>query len=426
MYKHEHEQPSEIPGEGNEEVGRMRFAGIDIGSEQHAVALVGEAGEVLQKPVSFGEEAAGYRRLRALLGEPADCLVVIEATGHYWKNLVAWLVGEGFAIALLNPIRTRRFAEEELQRTKTDHVDALGIARFAAQKRPKPMQFPDQATRELRQLVHLRQQAIQHLGDRVRNLHRAIDLTFPEFTRYVRGLDTELATAILSRYPSAALLAAVTVAKLAKLCFDGRRRVGSTLARALIVAAKQTVGSLQTAPFELEVRYACQDIGEMRERARRLEAEIQRRINAHDLGKLLTTIEGVSTLTAAAIIGETGDPARFPDPATFASYVGVVPRLHHSGKRRYSGHGAIPLGNARLRRALWMPVLVAIRVNPWLGAYYRRLREAGKRPKVAMIACMHKLLKAVYSVAKNRRPFVAKLCTEAHSTQGVILTLQPS
>jgi hypothetical protein len=53
-----------------------------------------------------------------------------------------------------------------------------------------------------------------------------------------------------------------------------------------------------------------------------------------------------------------------------------------------------------------MPVLVAVRLNPWLRAYYFRLRSAGKRPKVAMIATMHKLLAAVYSVAKNRRPFV--------------------
>jgi transposase len=69
----------------------------------------------------------------------------------------------------------------------------------------------------------------------------------------------------------------------------------------------------------------------------------------------------------------------------------------------------MPLGNARLRRALWMPVLVAVRLNPWLRAYYSRLRRAGKRPKVAMIACMHKLLAAVYSVAKNRRAFVPRL-----------------
>jgi hypothetical protein len=56
-----------------------------------------------------------------------------------------------------------------------------------------------------------------------------------------------------------------------------------------------------------------------------------------------------------------------------------------------------------------MPVLVAVRLTPWLRAYYWHLRRVGKRPKVAMIACMHKLLAAIYSVAKNRRPFVAKV-----------------
>jgi transposase len=53
-----------------------------------------------------------------------------------------------------------------------------------------------------------------------------------------------------------------------------------------------------------------------------------------------------------------------------------------------------------------MPTLTAIRCNPWLRRYYWRLRTAGgKRPKVALVAAMHKLLMAVYSVAKNRRPF---------------------
>jgi transposase len=85
----------------------------------------------------------------------------------------------------------------------------------------------------------------------------------------------------------------------------------------------------------------------------------------------------------------------------------VVPRIHQSGKRRFSGRAAISLGNARLRRALWMPVLVGIRINPWLHAYYWRLRRAGKRPKVAMM-----LLAAVYSVAKHRQPFVQRVVAE--------------
>ena len=52
-------------------------------------------------------------------------------------------------------------------------------------------------------------------------------------------------------------------------------------------------------------------------------------------------------------------------------------------------------------------MLVGIRLNPWLRTSYLRLRSAGKRPKVAIIAAMHKLLTAIYSVVKHRRPFVA-------------------
>jgi transposase len=94
--------------------------------------------------------------LLGLVGPAADTLVAMEATGHYWKNLFAARAAQGFAVALLNPLRTRRFADEELQRPKTDAIDALGIARFAAQKRPAASRLPDPATEELRELVHYR------------------------------------------------------------------------------------------------------------------------------------------------------------------------------------------------------------------------------------------------------------------------------
>ena len=123
-------------------------------------------------------------------------------------------------------------------------MDALGIARFAAQKRLRPTPLSDEAARELRQLVHLRERTIQHLGDRVRDLHKAIDLTFRELARHVRGLDTELATAILSRYPTAHAFLKATVSDL-EVCFDGRRCVGRALARAIVSAAKTSVGQHQ-------------------------------------------------------------------------------------------------------------------------------------------------------------------------------------
>jgi transposase len=53
-----------------------------------------------------------------------------------------------------------------------------------------------------------------------------------------------------------------------------------------------------------------------------------------------------------------------------------------------------------------MPTLTAVRKNPWLRAFYQGLRARGKLPKIALVAAMRKLLTAVYSVAKHRRPFI--------------------
>ncbi len=315
----------------------MRFAGIDIAAETHVVAVMDAAGAVLVKPTPFTEDAEGYARLLDRLGPPSELLVVMEATGHYWKNLFATLAAHGVAVALINPLRTHRFAGEDLARTKTDAIDALGLARFGAQKRPAATRLPDAATEELRELVRLRDRLVQNFGDRVRQLHRLVDLGFPEFTRYVKGLDSELATALL----------------------------------------------------------------------RTLEGDIERTLNDHEVGSLLTTIDGIGPQTAARLVAELGDPARFRSAAALAAFVGVVPALRQSGKRTGTRAGLTAIGHGPLRAKLWMPTLTAVRKNPWLRAYYERLRARGKLPKVAVVAAMRKLLIAVYAVAKHRRPFIS-------------------
>ena len=388
----------------------MCAIGIDVASEAHTVAIVNEASEVLLTPTEFTEDAEGYRKLLQLLGEPKDCLVAMEATGHYWQNLFAALAAAGFPIALLNPLRTRRFSEVDLERTKTDAIDAVGIARFAAQKHPPATRLTDSATQDLRELVRLRDRLVQDFTDRKNQLHRLVDLGFPEFTRYVKTLASELATAILHAYPTAAAFPA-TPRQLSKLRYDGTHKFGAELAHALVEAAKVSVGRHHGEPYRLQVRYACEDLDVLRRRLRDLERDIEQTLKTHEVGTLLTTIDGIGPQTAARLIAELGDPASFRDGAALASYVGVVPGLKHSGKRKPKRAGISPIGHARLRRSLWMPVLTAVHKNPWLRAFYQRLRSDGKLPKVALIAAMRKLLHAVHSVAKSRRPFVPILAT---------------
>jgi transposase len=384
----------------------MRYAGIDVASEKHFVAVVDEAELLLVKPTGITEDAEGYAKLFELLGPAAEvAVVVMEATGHYWKNLAATLLAKSYPVALVNPLRTRRFAEEELTRTKTDAIDALGIARFAAQKHVQPGRLPDAVTDELRELVGLRDRLMQDFGDRTRQLHRVVDLGFPEFTRHV-NLGTQLSTAILKDYPTAESFHKVRPKKLANLKYDGRHLVGLELATQLIEAAKSSVGKHHGHPYRVQVVYFCEDLELLRRRLRELSRDIDTRVERHEIAKLLTTIGGIGSDTAAKVVARVGNPADFRNERALAAYFGAVPGLRHSGKKQPSRAALTHIGNADLRRALYMPTLTAVRTNPWLKAFYERLVSNGKPKKVALLAAMRKLIHAIYSVAKNRKPFV--------------------
>jgi len=292
----------------------------------------------------------------------------------------------------------------------------VAIARLAALKRPAPAKLPDELTRELKEQVRLRDRLQQDLGDRVRELHRVIDLAFPEFTRHVNDLGSLTATTILSVFPTAKALAITSVRSVAQLCYDGRHRIGEGLARALIAEAKRSVGQHQGAVYGRQVKYFCEDIATLRVRLGEIDEDLRQHVAGHELATLLTTIEGIGPNTAARLVAEFGDPADWKSAAALAAHVGVVPQLKHSGKHAPLHAGIGPLGDRRLRHALWMPVLGAVRRNPWLRHHYQRLRANGKLAKVALIACMRKLLVAIYSVAKHRKPFVPLVPVEATAT----------
>jgi transposase len=382
------------------------FAGIDVAAERHTLARLDDAGAPIGRAVTFNEDSKGYDALIEALGVP-PVLVVLEATGHSWKNLFAMLTAAGHDVALINPVIARRFQQTRLERTKTDSIDATSLARLAFEKRPEPTHLHAEVTESLRELIRHRDRLSQDFADRVRQLHRLVDLGFPEFTRYVRKLDSMLATCLLAEYPTAQAFARETPRRLARLCYDGRRKIGLELAERLIEGAKHSIGQHHGPVYALKARHICQDLDLWRRRLAEIDRDIEKLLDADEIGRLLTTIDGIGTQTAARIIAEVGNPARFHSASAFAAYVGVVPGLRHSGKRTPARAGTSRIGNAQLRKALWMPTLSAVRHNPWLGSFYERLRAAGKPPKLALIAAMRKLLHAVYTTAKHLRPFVS-------------------
>jgi transposase len=126
--------------------------------------------------------------------------------------------------------------------------------------------------------------------------------------------------------------------------------------------------------------------------------------------KLLDSVKGVgavTTLTLLSALPELGTLARKP----IAKLVGIAPLADESGKRK--GQRRIWGGRAEVRAALYMATLSAMRFNPVIAAHYQRLVRAGKPKKVAIVACMRKLLiilnamlrdGAVWDAAKHVQP----------------------
>ena len=88
-----------------------------------------------------------------------------------------------------------------------------------------------------------------------------------------------------------------------------------------------------------------------------------------------------------------------------AALVGVAPLNRDSGTRR--GRRMVWGGRAAVRAVLYMGTLVAVRHNPVLRAFYQRLRAVGKLPKVALTACMRKLLTILNAMIRSRTPWPA-------------------
>ena len=94
-----------------------------------------------------------------------------------------------------------------------------------------------------------------------------------------------------------------------------------------------------------------------------------------------------------------------------SALVGIVPLNRDSGA--WKGHRSIWGGRAEVRAALYMAALVGVRWNPVLRAFYQRLLAAGKAKKVALVACMHKLLTILNAIARDRKPWTMDRNVEA-------------
>lgn len=136
------------------------------------------------------------------------------------------------------------------------------------------------------------------------------------------------------------------------------------------------------------------------------EIEAQMRTHVHEhfgpLDALLQSAAGIGPVASATLVAELPELGKL-NRREIAALVGVAPMANDSGSSK--GRRRVQGGRFEVRRVLYMATLAATRYNPAIRAFYERLRAAGKLPKLALVACMRKLLTTLNAMVRTGKPW---------------------
>ncbi|MCG8545519.1 MAG: transposase [Alphaproteobacteria bacterium] len=304
------------------------YVGIDVCKDRLDVYL-----HPLAQRFAVANNRDGIKRLGRKLGRHTLALVVMEATAKYHRLAHRSLSQSGFAVAIVNPLRARLFAEALGTRAKTDRVDARMLAILGEALTPQAMAPATETIEGLQELVHARNAA------------------------------TAERTALANR-----------------------------------------LGASQTAFLKRELARRLKSLDSHIER---LTAQIAAHIDGEAVlarrHAILLSIPGIGPAVAATLIADLPELGSLNRRA-IACLAGLAPFADDSGQAEGLRH--IKGGRAQPRRALYWAALSAARYNPDLAVFYKRLRDKGKKPKVALTAVMRKLVVLANTLLKDDRHWV--------------------
>lgn len=163
------------------------FVGIDVSKEWLDVAQ--HIGEEVWR---FTNDEAGIARLVAHIQPLEPRLVVLEATGGFEFPAAAALAASEVPVVIANPRQTRDFAKSTGRLAKTDSIDALGLALFAARVRPDVRELPSEEARALEAVVARRRQIIDMITAEKNRLGFALKPVQKGIQKHIRWLERQL------------------------------------------------------------------------------------------------------------------------------------------------------------------------------------------------------------------------------------------
>jgi transposase len=335
------------------------LVGIDVHKNTHCAVAVDELGRALGKPLTVRATDAGHLQLLRWAARSFDGAVVqfaVEDCRHVSTRLERALLAAAATVIRVPPKLMAGARASARTRGKSDPIDALAIARAALREPDLPRAEHTHASRELKLLIDHREDLVGMRTAMQNRLRWHLHELDPECDPAVRGLDR-----------------AVELDRVQHRLEDLPATVVARIALELVTDIRALTGRINT-----------------------LEKELAGLVRAQ--APQLLELPGCGVLTAAKLLGETANPARFRSEACFAMHAGVAPIPASSGKT--DRHRLARGGNRQLNVALHRIAVTQIRLDGLGRSYYQRRRAQGDTTMEALRALKRRLARVVFQLLK--------------------------
>lgn len=389
------------------------FLGIDVSKGYADFLLLDQSKNILEEAFQLDDNNEGRKQLKQLVLQWFDNGITelqcgVESTGGYENNWYSFLRGltreHNLKVARLNAKAVKAVGDATLKRTVTDAVSAENIAVFMMSF-PEKVNYEDPDSPEasgvysegrthMGYIRMLQKQKVQLSNQ----LEKLLYQHFPEMLIYCRHGMPGWLLMILSRYSSAVALVKAGDKKLVAV-----KGVSVAKACALVKKAEQSQ-QVVSKHIEHVIAVTCKEILHKQQLIESEKAYLADLYEHNEQVQLINSIRCIGKDSSIALALEIQDIGRFETVEKLTSYFGVHPSFKQSGDGKWASHMS-KKGRGELRAVLYMTAMTGIRHNHILKQIYARFRAKGMKHYQAMGVVMHKLLRIIYGVLKNNRPY---------------------
>jgi transposase len=387
----------------------LYFVGIDWAAAEHAVCVLDQTGRKVTA-FTIDHTAAGFARLATRLGKLGDVNRIPIAIERPDGRLVDTLLEAGHPVLPVKPTAIKSWRENEVPSgAKSDPGDAYVIADYLRIRfhRLRPAAPLSGHTKGLRAVVRTRGDLVETRVAATNQLAALLDAHWPGAKAIFADIESAIALAFLTQYPTAASAARLTEKQLAAFCsqhgYSGRKPAAVLLAR-LRSAPHGTLDPVVSEGIRAAVLAQVDVITALNAAIKDLDRATAERMDAHPDGAVFRSFPRAGTINAAQILAEWGDARdAFTHPDAIAALAGITPVTKASGKHR--GVSFRWACNKRLRVAITTFAANSRFASPWAAEIYNRARASGKDHPHATRILARAWVRVIWRCWQNGTPY---------------------